>query len=110
MPNALATIQKNGVYTILTPDESFLIGHVEGKPAAFYFSQRKKASAYRAAIGKPDHLIVKEDALELSAELVELGVTEAFVDAEDPKALPDPLNLAKYLAHLQDEARKPAGV
>ena len=30
MPNALSTIKKNGVYTILTPDENFLIGHSEG--------------------------------------------------------------------------------
>ena len=110
MPNALATIRKNGVYTILTPDESFLIGHVEGHPAAFYFSQRKRAAAYREAIGKADHLIVKEDALDLTAELVELGVDDAFVDAENPKALPDPLDLKKYLAHLEEEAKKPASV
>lgn len=101
MPNALNTIKKNGVYTILTPDEDgFLIGQCEGQPVAFYFSMKKHATAYRERIGKRDHVIIKEDARDLTAELVEAGVKNAFVDAEDPTHLPDPLNLEKYLEHL----------
>ena len=105
MPNALTTLKKNGVYTILTPGEDgFLIGHCEGHPVAFYFSQKKKATAYRATIGKLDHVVVKEDVTTLSEELVEAGVKEAFIDAENPTSLPDPLNLPKYLEHLKKEA------
>jgi hypothetical protein len=101
MPHPLATIQKNdSVYIALTPDENFLIGHREGKPAAFLFSQKKKATAYLAAIGKPDHKAVKEAPKELVEELVEVGVYEAFLDAELPHALPDPLFLPKFLEHL----------
>lgn len=100
MPNPLTTLKKNGVYTILTPDENFLIGHSEGQPVAFFFSQKKKASAYRELIKKPDHIIVKEDTKTLTEELVELGVKEAFVDPETVKNLPDPLFLPKYLEHL----------
>ena len=104
MPNPLSTMKKNGVYTILTPDESFLIGHSDGQPVAFFFSQKKKATAYRTLIGKADHLIIKEDAQALTQELVDVGVKEAFVDPEDVKNLPDPLFLPKYLEHLSKEA------
>lgn len=103
MPNPLTTIKKNGVYTMLTPDEEFLIGQSEGQPVAFFFSQRKKASAYRELIKKPDLMIVKEDVRGLTEELVELGVKEAFVDPETVKNLPDPLFLPKYLEHLTKE-------
>ena len=76
MPNPLTTLKKNGVYTILTPGEDgFLIGHCEGHPVV----------------------------TALSEELVEAGVKEAFIDAENPKSLPDPLNLPKYLEHLKKE-------
>ncbi|MDB5100279.1 MAG: hypothetical protein JWM80_4700 [Cyanobacteria bacterium RYN_339] len=106
MPNPLTTIRKNGtVYTVLTPDEEgFLIGQSEGKPVAFFFSMKKFATAYLASIGKADHVIVKEDVRGLTEELIEAGVKEAFVDAEDPKQLPDPLVLPKYLEHMSKEA------
>ncbi len=87
----------------MTPDEEFLIGHSDGQPVAFFFSQKKKASAYRELIKKPDLVIVKEDAKVLTEELVELGVKEAFVDPETVKNLPDPLFLPKYLEHLTKE-------
>ena len=103
MPNPLTTIKKNGVYTMLTPDEEFLIGHSEGQPVAFFFSQKKKASAYRELIKKPELVIVKEDAKTLTEELVELGVKEAFIDPETVKNLPDPLFLPKYLEHLSKD-------
>lgn len=103
MPNALNTIRKNGtVYTVLTPDEEgFLIGQSEGKPVAFFFSMKKHATGYLEAIGKRDHLIIKEEVQPLIEELIEAGVKEAFVDATDPKFLPDPLVLSKYLEHLK---------
>ena len=102
MPNALNVIRKNGtVYTVLTPDEEgFLIGQCEGKPVAFIFSMKKFATAYLGAIGKADHVIVKEDVQPLIGELLEAGVKEAFVDPDDPKHHPDPLMLEKYLEHL----------
>jgi hypothetical protein len=106
MPNALNVIRKNGtVYTVLTPDEEgFLIGQSEGKPVAFFFSMKKFASAYLASIGKGDHIIVKEEVQPLIQELLEAGVKEAFVDSDDPKHLPDPLVLSKYLEHLATAA------
>ena len=105
MSNALTTIRKNGAYTLLTPDESgLLVGHLEGKPVAYFFSQKRKASAFRAAIGKNTFPIVKEDARTLTEELVDLGVTAAFIDPDNPQTPPDPLNLAKYLEHLQRPA------
>ncbi|HEY9721648.1 MAG TPA: hypothetical protein V6D47_06520 [Oscillatoriaceae cyanobacterium] len=101
MPNALSAIRKNGVYTVLTPDEDgFLIGHSDGQPVAFFFSQKKKASAYLEAIGKTDHVVIKEETLPLVQELIEAGVKEAFVDAENARNLPDPLLLPKFLEHL----------
>jgi hypothetical protein len=105
MPNPLNTIRKSGtVYTVLTPDEEgFLIGQSDGHPVAFYFSQMKKAKAYLATINKGDHVVIKEDVKGLTQELIECGVKEAFVDAEDPKQLPDPLVLPKYLEHLSKE-------
>lgn len=108
MPNPLTVIGKSrSVYTILTPDEEgFLIGTSEGQPVAFYFSMMKKAKAYKALIKKDDHVVVKEDVQELTADLIEAGVKEAFVDAEDVKALPDPLFLPKYLEHLIKTAPK----
>lgn len=104
MPNPLNEIRKNGVYTLLIPDESgFLVGQLEGKPVVYFFSKKRNATAFRALIGKADCPIIKEDARALTEELVEAGVLDAFVDAEDPKTLPDPLNLEKYLAHLKQE-------
>lgn len=103
MPNPLNTIKKNGVYTMLTPDEEFLIGQSEGQPVAFFFSQKKKATAYRELINQPKLVIEKLDARALTEELVELGVKEAFVDPETVKNLPDPLFLPKYLEHLTKE-------
>lgn len=102
MPNPLNTIRKTGtVYTVLTPDEEgFLIGQSEGRPVAFFFSMKKFATAYLTAIGKTDHVIIKEEVKPLIEELIEAGVKDAFVDAEDPKFLPDPLVLKKYLEHL----------
>lgn len=101
MPNPLNEIRKNGVYTMLTPDESgLLVGHLEGKPVAYFFSKKRHATAFRAAIGKGDFPIIKEDARALTEELVESGVVQAFVDPDEPKALPDPLNLEKYLEVL----------
>lgn len=105
MPNPLNEIRKNGVYTLLTPDESgLLVGHLEGKPVAYFFSKKRNATAFRALIGKGNFPIIKEEALALTEELVESGVQEAFVDAEDPKTLPDPLNLKKYLEVLAKAA------
>jgi hypothetical protein len=102
MPNPLNEIRKNGVYTLLTPDESgLLVGQLAGQPVAYLFSKKRNATAFRAQIDKGDFPIVKEEALALTAELVEAGVQEAFVDPVDPKTLPDPLNLKKYLAVLQ---------
>lgn len=107
MPNPLNLIRKNGtVYTLLTPDESFLIGHSDGKPCAFLFSQKKMATAYREAIGKPDLVIIKEDAKPLLEELVELGVNEAFVDPEKPSGLPDALLLPKFIEHLAKQEKE----
>lgn len=105
MPNPLTTIRKNGtVYTVLTPDEEgFLIGQSEGKPVAFYFSQLKKAKTYLQAINKADHVVIKEDVRGLTEELIGVGVKEAFIDAENPKELPDPLLLTKYLEVLAKE-------
>lgn len=105
MPNPLNEIRKNGVYTLLTPDESgLLVGQCEGRPVAYFFSKKRNATAFRAAIGKGDFPIIKEDAKALTEELVEAGVTEAFVDPDQPKTLPDPLNLKKYLEVLQKAA------
>lgn len=97
MPNPLNEIRKNGVYTLLTPDESgLLVGHCEGRPVAYFFSKKRNATAFRSLIGKGDFPIIKEDAKALTEELVEAGVTDAFIDPDDPKTLPDPLNLKKY--------------
>jgi hypothetical protein len=105
MPNPLNEIRKNGVYTLLTPDESgLLVGHLEGRPVAYFFSKKRNATAFRTAIGKANFPIVKEDAKELTQELVESGVVEAFVDPDEPKTLPDPLNLKKYLEVLEKAA------
>ena len=109
MPNPLNTIAKSGhVYTVLVPgEEAFLIGQCEGKPVAFFFSQKKVATAYLATIDKSNHKVIKEEVKPLMEELIEVGVEQAFVDAEDPKALPDPLMLSMFLEHL---AKQPAKV
>lgn len=107
MPNPLNTIRKNGtVYILLTPDESFFIGQSDGKPCAFLFSMKKFATAYREIVGKPDLVISKEEARPLMEELVELGVNEAFIDADKPTGLPEPLLLPKYIEHLAKQEKE----
>ena len=63
------------------------------------------AAAYLAAIAKTDHKVIKEELKPLLEELIEVGVKQAFVDAADPKALPDPLVLQKFLEHLAQPAK-----
>ena len=107
MAKGLAAIAKSGqVYTVLLPgEESFLIGQCEGKPVAFLFSMKKMATAYLASIGKLDHKVVKEEAKPLLEELVEVGVETAFLDPEDPQALPDPLLIPRFIDHLMATPR-----
>lgn len=98
MPQHPALGKQDSIYTLVTPDGSgFLIGHCDGEPMAFLFTQRTQAFAYLEAIGKKDHLAVNETVGALANELIGSGVEMAFLNPSDPSRLLEPIPLRAYL-------------
>lgn len=75
-----------GIYTLVTPDEEgyMVAKDKEGVPVALYFTSADKADAYRQAIGKPEFKVLflegTDGVKELTEELVDNGIKEAFLD------------------------------
>jgi hypothetical protein len=92
-----------GVYTLLTPDEqSYMIAQdKEGVPVALYFTSEDKADKYRHDAGKPEFKVLflegKEGVEELTEELVENGIKEAFLDHTRRTRQPVVLDLEGWL-------------
>ena len=76
------------VFTLLTPDKDFLIGHSDGQRVAFFFTTQEGARAYLTTIGKVDHSVTKEPARPLVDELLDAGIAEAFVNPVGVTNLP----------------------
>lgn len=91
-----------GIYTLLTPDEE---GYViakdqDGASVALYFTREELADRYRQAMGKPEFKVLflegREGVQELTEELVECGITEAFLDHTRRTRQPVVLDLAAW--------------
>lgn len=75
-----------GIYTLVTPDEEgyMVAKDKDGVPVALYFTSADKADRYRQAIGKPEFKVLflegTDGVKELTEELVDNGIKEAFLD------------------------------
>lgn len=91
-----------GIYTLITPDESgYVIARDEaGVPVALFFTTQEKAEAYRRAAGQQEAGIMlaegAEGVQELTEELVEAGIHEAFLDHTRRTRQPVVLDLAAW--------------
>lgn len=92
-----------GVYTLTTPDEDeFIIARdTEGVPVALFFTSQDKAEKYVAAMkqthAKVVHLEGRDGVLELTEDLLDGGVKEAFLDQAPRTRKPIVLDLEDWL-------------
>lgn len=92
-----------GIYTLVTPDEEgyMVAKDKEGVPVALYFTSADKADQYRQAIGKPEFKVLflegTEGVKDLTEELVENGIREAFLDHTKRTRQPVVLDLENWV-------------
>lgn len=92
-----------GIYTLLTPDEAgYMVAQdKDGVAVALYFTTEDKADKYRSEIGKPEFKVLflegQEGVEELTEELVDSGIKEAFLDHTKRTRQPVILDLEGWL-------------
>jgi hypothetical protein len=93
-----------GIYTLTTPDEDeFIIARdTEGVPVALFFTSQDKAEKYLQAMKKTQakvlHLEGRDGVLEITEDLLDGGVKEAFLDQAPRTRKPTVLNLEDWLS------------
>lgn len=93
-----------GIYTLTTPDESeFIIGgNSAGEMVAFFFTTQEKAEKFLQALkdvkGKVLFMEGREGVLELTEDLLDGGVKEAFLDQTPRTRKPTVLDLEAWLS------------
>jgi len=92
-----------GIYTLTTPDENeFIIARdTEGVPVALFFTSQDKAERYlqamKATTAKVTHMEGRDGVLELTEDLLDGGVREAFLDQAPRTRKPTVLDLEDWL-------------
>lgn len=92
-----------GIYTLTTPEEDeFIIGRdTEGVPVALFFTTQEKAEKYLQALkqmeAKVIHMAGRDGVLEITEDLLDGGVKEAFLDQAPRTRKPVVLNLESWL-------------
>lgn len=98
---------KQGIFTLLTPDEAgyVIAKDAEGVPVALYFSSEQRAEAYKRDIGQQEARVLflrgAKEVEELTQELVDAGVKEAFVDHAKGVREAEVLDLAAWARRLK---------
>ncbi len=93
-----------GIYTLATSseDEFIIARDTEGVPVALFFTSQDKAEKYLASMKQPHakvlHLEGRDGVLELTEDLLEGGVKEAFLDRTPRTTKPTVLNLEDWLS------------
>ena len=92
-----------GIYTLTTPDEEeFIIGgNAQGEMVAFFFTSQEKAEKFLQAMketkAKILHMQGRDGVLELTEDLLDGGVKEAFLDQAPRTRKPTVLDLEDWL-------------
>lgn len=90
-----------GVYTLTTPEDEFVIANSEGAPVALFFTSQDKAEKYLQAKKQMKAKILfmegRDGVLDLTEELLDCGVKEAFLDHAPRTRIPTVLDLEGWL-------------
>lgn len=93
-----------GVYTLTTPaeDEFVIARDSEGVPVALFFTTQEKAEKYLQAMKQMQAKVVflegRDGVLELTEDLLDGGVKEAFLDQAPRTRKPTVLDLEEWLS------------